>query len=177
MTDLLTPDLGSDRKFYLNFFKLYSLAVLLLGGAFLFGWNALNRANAEQAPEGPGTVALSLLALFLVGLAWLVWREAADRRPALEVTEKGLIDRRYGEIPWEDVKHYRMRGSFVQPCFGYDLKPGRLPPRNAWIYRWQGTVSALGGMPRRNFRKAMMVGGLEPMLLACRAVRPDLERK
>ena len=166
-----------ETKFHINYFKLYSLSLLLLGAAVLFGWNALRHGLRPDTAEGPGTLALAALAAFMVLLAWVFWREASDRRPALEVTERGLIDRKLGEIPWEDIDNYRLRSSFFTPVFGYDLKPGATPPRGVWIYRWQGSMARLAGMPRRNFRKAMMVGGLEQMLEACRAVRPDLERR
>lgn len=89
MTDPTIPDFSSERKFYPNFFKLYSLSVLLLGAAFLFAWNAVERASAETPPDGPGTGALTVLTLFLVGLAWAIWREASDRRRRSKSPRRG----------------------------------------------------------------------------------------
>lgn len=166
-----------ETRFYLNPFKLWSLVALLLGGAFFFAWHAVRAGWRPDTPEAPGTLALGALAVVLFALALVFRREARDPAPALEVTPEGLRDRRLGFVPWSDVDNYRLRGGMFTPCFGYDLRRGVRPERGALFYRVTGTLAWMGGLPRRNFRKAMIVGGLEPMLEACRAMRPDLERK
>ncbi|MGM0584061.1 MAG: hypothetical protein ACQEUZ_05370, partial [Pseudomonadota bacterium] len=107
--------------------------------------------------------------------AVVLWRMADDRRPLLRVSREGLEDRLFGAIPWSDIRGYRLRSSIIHPGFGYDLKPGVRPPRNAGLFRVLTVINKSSGLPQRVFRKQMIAGGTEPMLLACRAARPDLE--
>jgi hypothetical protein len=162
-----TPELPA--AFYINGFKQRVLAVMCSLASALF---------LRGASRGGGEAPVEML--WLVGGVFLaaavtLWLRAGDRRPLLVVREEGLRDRVFGDIPWEDVRRYRLQRSLLSPGFGYDLKPGVLPPRNTVLWRWLALVNRASGLPQRVFRRQMMVGGLEPMLLACRAARPDLE--
>ena len=89
--------------------------------------------------------------------------------------EDGLADRTFGFIPWSDVGGYRMVNSMFTPGFGYNLKKGAQPPRLNWLFQIQGRINRATGMPARCFRKQMTIGGCEPMRIACRLARPELE--
>ncbi len=65
---------------------------------------------------------LWLMAAIFAGAAWGFWRSGGDRRPLLEVREEGLRDRLFGDIPWSDVKSWKLHGSLFNPGFGYTLK-------------------------------------------------------
>jgi hypothetical protein len=117
-----------------------------------------------------------VLCAVLIGFSYLFWREASDLRPILIVTEDGLEDRRHGFIPWSNIALYEYKKSFFSPVFGYTLASGVTPPKGALVYKLQGLMNRMSGRPTRIWQKHMVVGGLEPMLLACRLRRPDLER-
>lgn len=120
--------------------------------------------------------------LWLSGLVFLVaglffWREGRNPRPILIVDHDGITDRSFGRIPWGDVQAFRMNGSLFNPGFGYTLRKGVRPPMKAGVYRVGGLMNRLSGLPERTFRKQMIAGGCDAILLAFRKARPDLEGK
>lgn len=131
------------------------------------------------SPDGPGGDSLFLyLASFVFLAAGLFfWREGRNPRPVLIVGHDGLTDRAFGQIPWADVAGFRMNGSLFNPGFGYTLRKGVRTPKKAGLYRAQGVMNRLSGLPERTFRKQMVAGGCDAMLLAFRKARPDLEAK
>jgi hypothetical protein len=156
-------------EFHPNRFKLLLAAVMQGAIALFVSWKWTQTAAGD--PLVPA------LCVVLVGFAWLFWREARDPRPILRVTDEGLEDRRHGFAPWSKIARYDYKKSFFSPVFGYSLKPGMSPERATTIHMLQGALNRLSGRPTRVWQKSMVAGGLEPMLLACRLKRPDLEGK
>ncbi|MDF2233112.1 hypothetical protein P2H44_11165 [Albimonas sp. CAU 1670] len=126
-------------------------------------------------PPSPMIAGVGGLCFALMGL--LLWREGAKTQPVLRVTAEGLEDRLFGFVPWANVKSYRLVSSFFSPGFGYSLKKGVRPPKTVALFQFQKAMNMLSGMPARCFRKQMIVGGCDPMLLTFRAHRPELEGK
>lgn len=136
----------------------------------------LSRIMDPAAPERE-SVFLWASALVFLAAGLFFWREGRDPRPVLVVDEGGLTDRAFGRIPWEDVAAFRMNGSLFNPGFGYSLKKGATPPKKAWLWKVQAVMNRLSALPERTFRKQMVAGGCDPMLLAFRKARPDLETR
>jgi hypothetical protein len=158
-------------RVHANGFKMKLLAVILGLMAALFLRGALRGA------EGAAPAVLWAAGLGFLIAAVLLWRTGLDERPALIVSEAGLEDRLFGFIPWEDVARYRLHGSMFSPGFGYDLKKGAQPPRNATLFRIQALMNKSSLLSHRMIRKQMVIGGGEPILLAARAARPELEAR
>lgn len=132
-------------------------------------------ATGPAEPPSPLIAGVGGLCFALMGL--FLWREGAKTQPVLRVTAEGLEDRLFGFVPWANVKNYRLVSSFFSPGFGYSLKKGVRPPKTVALFQFQKAMNMLSGMPSRCFRKQMIVGGCDPMLLAFRAHRPELEGK
>lgn len=130
-------------------------------------------------PEGPGgdSVFLWVAGLVFLAAGLFFWKEGRDPRPILVVDADGITDRAFGRIPWADIAAFRMNGSLFNPGFGYSLKKGVAPPKKAVLYKLQAGMNRLSALPERTFRKQMVAGGCDPMLLAFRKARPDLETR
>ena len=107
----------------------------------------------------------------------ILFREGARTDPILRLTPEGIEDRQFGFVPWANVRSYRLVSSFFSPGFGYSLKKGVTPPKRAGLFQFQKAMNAISGMPARCFRKQMVVGGCEQMLLGFQLHRPELEGK
>jgi len=75
------------------------------------------------------------------------------------------------------VRNYRLMSSFMSSGFGYSLRKGVQPPRQRAIFHFYKAMNALSGQPHRCFRKQMVVGGCEQMLMGFQSHRPELEGK
>lgn len=145
--------------------KLRVLGALVAALAAFLLWQVVSGGS----PAG----VLSVVLLLAVGAA-LAFRAAADPRPVLSVDAEGLEDRVHGAIPWSDLAFYRAQGGLA-PGFGWGLKPGRRPPRNASVFRVQAAFNALSGLPPRSYRRKLLMASPQEMAEACRAHRPELE--
>ncbi|WP_339950143.1 hypothetical protein [uncultured Albimonas sp.] len=138
-------------------------------------------SEAEIAPQGPGQPPSPLIAgvggLMFALMGLILFREAAKTEPILRLTPEGIEDRQFGFVPWANLRNYRLVSSFFSPGFGYSLKKGVRPRRRAGLFMFQRAMNALSGMPARCFRKQMVVGGCEQMLMAFQMHRPELEGK
>lgn len=160
------------QTFHLHRGKKLFLAVLAAGAA---GFLLAARFGPDSAAEG--SPALSLLVIAGLALAALVqWRQGRDPRPVLRVGPQGIEDRLLGPIPWSDVAGWKHSRWVLAPGFGYELKPGVQPPRNASIYRLLTWMNFASRLPARSFKPKMTAGGVQPMADAFRQFRPDLER-
>ncbi len=134
---------------------------------------AAPRTPAE--PPSPLIAGVGGLMFAVMGL--ILFREGARTDPILRLTPEGIEDRQFGFVPWANVRSYRLVSSFFSPGFGYSLKKGVTPPKRAGLFQFQKAMNAISGMPARCFRKQMVVGGCEQMLLGFQLHRPELEGK
>ena len=179
------PEQPSDAvfEFHANTFKLKVMGILGLLMAAWFLWLAIKSALPGAAPslqasaQGPSPLVAGLGGLFFAVIAVVMWREANLTKPLLRVTAWGIEDRLFGDFPWEQVRNYRMITSFFSSGFGYTLKKGVYPQRLTPLYLFQASMNFLSRMPARCFRKQMVVGGCDPMLMAFRVHAPELEGK
>lgn len=166
-----TPDRRPERgvfAFHPHRLKLRLLAVFAAVLAGLLLWHAATAASAPLA-------VLPVVAL-LFAAAVVAGRLASDPRPALIVDAEGLEDRVHGRVPWRDVAFYRAQGGLA-PGFGWGLRKGARPPRNPTLYRVQGALNMISGLPPRSYRRKLVIGSPQEMAAACREHRPELERE
>jgi hypothetical protein len=153
--------------FHPNRVKLRMLSWLVAALAALLIWYAASGA--------PSPLAVLPVVLVLLAGAVTAGRLASDPRPVLIVDAEGLEDRVHGRVPWRDVAFYRAQGGLA-PGFGWGLKKGAKPPRNASLYRVQAIFNALSGLPPRSYRRKLLIAPPQEMAAACRLFRPELER-
>lgn len=170
------PDAGfpgpGTREFHVHRGKKLFLAVLAALAA-----GVLIAARFGPDAQASGSAALSLAVIAgLIAAAFVQWGQARDPRPILRVGPEGIEDRLLGPIPWSDVAGWRHSRWVLAPGFGYDLKPGAQPPRNASVYRLLTLTNIASRLPARSFKPKLTAGGVQPMADAFRSFRPDLER-
>ncbi|MEO0679146.1 MAG: hypothetical protein AAF192_01890 [Pseudomonadota bacterium] len=133
-------------------------------------------SSVFSPPEGGvDPVALGFGVSILTLASAMAGRAASDPRPVLRADAEGLVDRVHGRVPWEDLQSWTLRRSSISPGFGWSMKPGRVPPENVGLFRFQRVMNSLTGLPHRNYRRKLLADGVEPIAEALRTLRPELE--
>jgi hypothetical protein len=154
-----------------HYVKLYVLCVIFA---------VLAALCVRGAMSVTGNGATGLLVAMAVGLTLAtaaIWRRARSGLPVVVITAKGIDDIRYGFIPWSQIQRWKHSRSMLNPGFGWSLKDGVDPPRNARIFRIAAALNWFGGVGQRTYRRKMVLGGIEPVAAAFRQFHPEAEAK
>jgi len=82
--------------------------------------------------KGVGRMVGWMNILFFGGCALIFARQLADRRPRIEITDRGIEDRtlKVGVIDWADIQGVQLRRYFGNPLIGIELRdPGKYTNR------------------------------------------------
>lgn len=160
-------------RLHRNGFKFYVAAIICCVMAGVSAVTFMQRLG--QVPVGD-LVFLAIAFVITGPMGWTLWARARDPRPELIVGPDGVQDALHGDFTWDEVDNFRLRQSWINAGFGYDLKKGVEPTEWKTSFRISRFFNAMSGLPHRAFKKQMMREPPEAFHQAFHTFRPDLDR-